>query len=65
MTPLEFAGKIAREWTEASQFVTPLTELYCRVRFGEIPLSPDDHIRAQALLNDLLACRNRVELERV
>ncbi|MBI5776221.1 MAG: DUF3488 domain-containing protein [Nitrospirae bacterium] len=55
MTPLEFADKIARERMEASQFVTPLTELYCRVRFGQIPLSPDDLMRAQALLANLHA----------
>lgn len=55
MTPLEFADKIAREWMEASQFVTPLTELYYRVRFGQIPLSPDDLTRAQRLLANLHA----------
>lgn len=53
MTPLEFADKIARERMEASQFVTPLTELYCRVRFGQISLSPDDLTRAQVLLANL------------
>ena len=55
MTPLEFANKITREWAEAGQFVTPLTELYCRARFGQIPLSPDDHAHAQTLLNHLRA----------
>lgn len=55
MTPLEFADKIAREWVEASQFVTPLTELYYRARFGQIPLSPDDFTRAQVLLASLHA----------
>ncbi|MSR25160.1 MAG: DUF4129 domain-containing protein, partial [Nitrospiraceae bacterium] len=53
MTPLEFADKVARERIEASQFVTPLTELYCRVRFGQISLSPADLMRAQALLANL------------
>ncbi len=53
MTPLEFADKIARERMEASQFVTPLTELYCRVRFGQISLSPDDLMHAQVLLANL------------
>lgn len=55
ITPREFAEKVAREWAEASQFVAPLTELYCRARFGQIPLSPDDHIRAQTLLAGLCA----------
>ena len=53
MTPLEFANKIARERMEASQFVTPLTELYCRVRFGQISPSPDDLTHAQVLLANL------------
>jgi transglutaminase-like putative cysteine protease len=54
-TPLEFAQRIAREWAVAGQFVTPLTELYCRVRFGQSPLSPDDLARAQAWLASLRA----------
>lgn len=53
MTPLEFADKIAREWKEASQFVTPLTELYCRARFGQAPLSPDDLASARTWLAGL------------
>jgi transglutaminase-like putative cysteine protease len=55
MTPFEFAGKISREWAEAGQFVTPLTQLYCRVRFGQVTLSQDDHTHAQILLNKLRA----------
>ena len=55
MTPLEFAGKIAHDWKEASQFVTPITKLYCRVRFGQIPLSPDDLACARAWLAGLHA----------
>jgi hypothetical protein len=55
MTPLEFSERITREWAEAGQFVTPLTELYCRVRFGQIPLSPDDFARAHAQLASLRA----------
>ena len=55
MTPHEFADIIAREWAEASQFVIPLTELYCRVRFGQIPLTQDDQARAQALFRNLRA----------
>lgn len=55
MTPLEFADKVAREWAGASRFVAPLTELYCRTRFGQVPLSPDDRARAQTLLASLRA----------
>ncbi len=55
MTPFEFAGRIAGEWRAAGEFVTPITELYCRVRFGHIPLSPDDLVRAQGWLAGLHA----------
>jgi transglutaminase-like putative cysteine protease len=55
MTPLEFADRIAGEWTAAGEFVTPITELYCHVRFGHIPLSPDDLARAQGWLAGLRA----------
>lgn len=57
MTPLEFANRVAAEWTAAGQFVNPLTELYCRVRFGHIPLAPDDLARAQGWLAGLQATR--------
>lgn len=52
-TPHEFAERVAREWHEASQYVGPLTDLYCRARFGQIPLSSEDRARAQALLAGL------------
>lgn len=54
-TPLEFAGVITHEWAEAGQFVTPLTELYCRVRFGQFPLSSEELTRARELLTHLHA----------
>lgn len=57
MTPFEFANRIAGEWTAAGRFVTPITELYCRVRFGHAPLSPDDLVRAQGWLAGLRATR--------
>ncbi len=55
MTPLEFAGRVAGEWRAAGEFVTPITELYCRVRFGHVPLSADDLARAQGWLAGLHA----------
>jgi transglutaminase-like putative cysteine protease len=55
MTPLEFAGRVARDLAGASRFVTPITELYCRVRFGQFPPSPDDLARARKLLAGLQA----------
>jgi len=53
MTPLEFAHRIAGEWKAAGEFVNPITELYCCVRFGQVPLSPDDLARAQGWLAGL------------
>ena len=54
-TALEYAAFIAREWSDASHFVTPLTELYCQVRFGRAPFSREDLVRANALLAGLRA----------
>ncbi len=54
-TPYEFARAIARDWADANSFVLPLTELYCRARFGHIPLSSADLTRAQDLLAGLRA----------
>jgi len=55
MTPFEFAEQVGRQWSEASRFVGPLTDLYCRTRFGNIPLSPHDCAHAEALLAGLRA----------
>lgn len=52
-TAIEFAGVIARDWSEAGRYAAPLTELYCRVRFGQAPLSPEELAQAEALLNGL------------
>jgi hypothetical protein len=60
MTPLEFAHRVAGEWTAASRYVTPITDLYCRVRFGHVLLSPDDLERAQGWLAGLQATRRQV-----
>jgi hypothetical protein len=54
-TPHEFARAIARDWADASSFVLPLTELYCRARFGHVPLSSADLVCAQNLLTSLRA----------
>jgi hypothetical protein len=56
-TPLEFAGRVSREWRDAGRFVEPLTDLYCRVRFGRAPFSSDDDKQAQALLTGLECAR--------
>lgn len=56
-TPLEFAKLVTSEWEEAGRFVEPLTELYCRVRFGQAPLSPADLQETEELLAGLHAVR--------
>ncbi|TAJ07587.1 MAG: DUF3488 domain-containing protein [Nitrospirae bacterium] len=52
-TAVEFAGMVIRDWSDAGLYVAPLTELYCRVRFGQAPLSPQELQQAEALLNGL------------
>jgi transglutaminase-like putative cysteine protease len=54
-TALEFAREVSGRWTEASQFVDPLTDLYCRARFGQQPLTSEDLHQADILLRDLQA----------
>ncbi len=56
-TPLEFAKSVNLEWREAGRFVEPLTQLYCRVRFGQAPLLPEDLRQAEELLAGLRAAR--------
>ena len=56
-TPLEFSRFATREWSHSGQYVQPLTHLYCRVRFGKVPLSPEDLAQANRLLASLRAVR--------
>jgi len=56
-TPLEFARQVTREWHAAGRFVEPLTVLYCRVRFGQFLLSPEDAQEADDLLIGLRAIK--------
>ncbi len=56
-TPLEFARVVAREWTAVARVVEPLTDLYCRVRFGQAPLSHEDLQSAESLLTALRAVK--------
>jgi transglutaminase-like putative cysteine protease len=56
-TPLQFARVVRGEWFAAYQFVQPLTDLYCRVRFGRSPLTPEDLRQADALLRGLRAVK--------
>lgn len=56
-TPLEFARSVAGRWAAAAACVGPLTDLYCRARFGGEPLSAEDRRRARRLLAALRAAR--------
>lgn len=56
-TPLEFARFVTCEWSDSGHYVQPLTHLYCRVRFGKVPLSPEDLAQANQLLASLRAVR--------
>jgi len=56
-TPLEFSRLVAREWRDAGRFVEPLTDLYCRVRFGQAPLSSEEFKEADDLLVGLRSVR--------
>jgi hypothetical protein len=52
-TPWEFARQVARDWAEAGRPVDRLTDLYCRVRFGQQPLTQTDLLEAESILTDL------------
>ena len=58
-TAIEFAGLVTRDWADAGLYVAPLTDLYCRVRFGQAPLSPEELQQAEALLNGLRNAEQR------
>lgn len=59
VTPLEFARLVTREWREAGRVVEPLTDLYCRARFGHAPLSPEEFKQADTLLSGLRSTRRK------
>lgn len=59
--PLEFARLVARESGEAGRFVQPLTDLYCRVRFGQTRVSPEELREAEELLHGLDAVKGSSE----
>jgi len=54
-TPAEFVRQVEREWAAGCVCVRELTDLYCRVRFGQHPLTPKDVAAAQQLLHQLQA----------
>ena len=52
-TPREFLHQVRAHWSEALPSVEALTQLYGRVRFGRILLTPDDLATAQQHLRTL------------
>ena len=54
-TPLEFSRRVSSEWGEAGRFVTPLTDLYHRIRYGQDTLLDHEVKQAEELLNGLYA----------
>ncbi len=56
-TPLEFARVVGRDGKHLMPFVQPLTEWYCKVRFGPASAEPHDLASATHLLEGLRAMR--------
>lgn len=57
--PLEFLCLVQKEWASASELVATLTELYCRGRFGQNPLTDEDLLLARHALRELLVLERR------
>lgn len=55
MPPLEFVRLTQDRWSDASSSVASITELYCRTRFGHIPLTREDLSLAEDRLRYLMA----------
>ena len=58
-TPYEFANRVRTEWQDVSSYVGPLTELYCRIRFGLDPWGPEDSQKADDLLDAIRLSRRQ------
>lgn len=58
MTPLEFSKQINAAWEDGGRLVVPLTELYCRVRYGQEPFQIEEADRAKELLSHLAAAHH-------
>ena len=53
MPPLQFIRIIQEEWSTAGSAVASITELYCRARFGRVPLTKEELHRAQETFHQL------------
>jgi transglutaminase-like putative cysteine protease len=54
MAPLEFLRITQEQWTDATSSVAAITELYCRGRFGQSPLTQEEFRSAEDKLNQLM-----------
>jgi transglutaminase-like putative cysteine protease len=55
MPPLQFIRIIQEQWSTAGTAVASITELYCRARFGRVPLTKEELHGAQDQLRHLSA----------
>ena len=53
MPPLQFIRIIQAQWSAAGTAVASITELYCRARFGRVPLTREELHRAQETFHRL------------
>ena len=53
--PLEFVRMARAKWSDANSAVASITELYCRTRFGQIPLTQEELSLAEDHLRHLMA----------
>lgn len=53
--PLEFVRIAQAKWSDSNSAVASITELYCRTRFGQIPLTQEELTLAEDHLRRLMA----------
>lgn len=57
IAPLELVEITRAQWREAYTAVASITEVYCRTRFGHLPLTPEDLKQTEDQLRHLLELR--------
>ena len=55
MPPLQFIRIIQAQWSTAGTAVASITELYCRARFGRVPLTKEELHHAQENFHQLIS----------
>jgi hypothetical protein len=53
MPPLQFIRLIQTQWSTGGTAVASITELYCRARFGRVPLTKEELHRAHETFHQL------------